>query len=166
MKQYTIYYVVGIKVGCTKSFTVRQIDLRKQFGPDIEIRVLETLPDYVGDQVAGDKEWEWADRLGYWRGAHYSTNSWNHSMTPEARERHRTNPWGSVTQSPEERTERARKRWKNWTPEMRSERNKIVSSSPRQPQKLQVECPHCGKVGQARTMKRWHFDNCRSVRAN
>lgn len=23
------------------------------------------------------------------------------------------------------------------------------------------ECPHCGKEGQYRAMKRWHFDNCR-----
>lgn len=24
-------------------------------------------------------------------------------------------------------------------------------------------CPHCGKVGQYRAMKRWHFDNCKSL---
>lgn len=24
-----------------------------------------------------------------------------------------------------------------------------------------VECPHCGKVGGANTMHRWHFDNCK-----
>lgn len=25
-----------------------------------------------------------------------------------------------------------------------------------------VECPHCGKVGQRWAMGRWHFDNCRA----
>jgi hypothetical protein len=25
-----------------------------------------------------------------------------------------------------------------------------------------VDCPHCGKSGQYRAMKRWHFDNCKS----
>ena len=29
------------------------------------------------------------------------------------------------------------------------------------PSKIQVECPHCGKVGGGGTMKMWHFDNCR-----
>lgn len=26
---------------------------------------------------------------------------------------------------------------------------------------IKVECPHCGKQGQNRVMKRWHFDNCK-----
>lgn len=25
----------------------------------------------------------------------------------------------------------------------------------------QAACPHCGKLGQYRAMKRWHFDNCK-----
>lgn len=25
------------------------------------------------------------------------------------------------------------------------------------------ECPHCGKIGQYRAMKRWHFDNCKHL---
>jgi hypothetical protein len=25
-----------------------------------------------------------------------------------------------------------------------------------------ASCPHCGKVGQYRAMKRWHFDNCKA----
>ena len=24
-----------------------------------------------------------------------------------------------------------------------------------------VQCPHCGKIGTLRPMKRWHFDNCK-----
>lgn len=26
-----------------------------------------------------------------------------------------------------------------------------------------VTCPHCGKVGGAGVMARWHFDNCRTI---
>lgn len=25
-----------------------------------------------------------------------------------------------------------------------------------------VTCPHCGKIGQEKVMKRWHFDNCKN----
>lgn len=27
---------------------------------------------------------------------------------------------------------------------------------------MKVSCPHCGKTGQLRVMKRWHFDKCKS----
>jgi hypothetical protein len=27
----------------------------------------------------------------------------------------------------------------------------------------QVSCPHCGKVGAAHIMQRWHFSNCDSL---
>lgn len=26
---------------------------------------------------------------------------------------------------------------------------------------IQVECPHCGRVGQKIAMQRWHFSNCK-----
>lgn len=29
------------------------------------------------------------------------------------------------------------------------------------PQFLEVTCPYCGKLGQTRAMKRWHFSNCK-----
>tara|TARA_R110000822_G_scaffold262748_1_gene387106 strand:+ start:128 stop:703 length:576 start_codon:yes stop_codon:yes gene_type:complete len=28
----------------------------------------------------------------------------------------------------------------------------------------QIRCPHCEKEGGANTMKRWHFDNCKSLK--
>ena len=30
----------------------------------------------------------------------------------------------------------------------------------------QAECPECGKIGQYRAMKRWHFDNCHKPNDN
>lgn len=32
------------------------------------------------------------------------------------------------------------------------------------PNKLQVTCPHCGKTGGAVNMKRYHFDNCKTLK--
>jgi len=32
------------------------------------------------------------------------------------------------------------------------------------PNKVQVECPHCGKIGGAVNMKRYHFDNCKTLK--
>jgi len=29
------------------------------------------------------------------------------------------------------------------------------------PRTLKVTCPHCGKIGDNNTMKRWHFDKCK-----
>jgi hypothetical protein len=29
------------------------------------------------------------------------------------------------------------------------------------PNGIQKTCPHCGKIGGGRIMKRWHFDNCK-----
>ena len=31
----------------------------------------------------------------------------------------------------------------------------------RNPNKIQITCPHCGKTGGAVNMRRWHFDNCK-----
>ena len=31
----------------------------------------------------------------------------------------------------------------------------------RNPNRLMVECPHCGKTGAKPGLKRWHFDNCK-----
>lgn len=28
--------------------------------------------------------------------------------------------------------------------------------------KIEYTCPHCGKLGQGNSMKRWHFDNCKN----
>lgn len=28
---------------------------------------------------------------------------------------------------------------------------------------INIQCPHCGKIGQSANMKRWHFDRCKSL---
>lgn len=31
------------------------------------------------------------------------------------------------------------------------------------PNSAKESCPHCGKCGQLRAMRRWHFDNCKQI---
>lgn len=38
----------------------------------------------------------------------------------------------------------------------------IINARPDHPNKVEVTCPHCGKVGAKMIMARWHFDNCKS----
>jgi hypothetical protein len=50
----------------------------------------------------------------------------------------------------------------------KSQKNKIVSEETKLKMKNThlnnpiIECPHCGKNGKGNSMKRWHFDNCKS----
>jgi general stress protein YciG len=75
---YTIYHIVGKKVGCTVNFEKR----KKQYQDGTRFDILEVLEDSVGPQFAGDREWFWADYFGYKKGSHY-TNTWNFKLTPE-----------------------------------------------------------------------------------
>ena len=42
-----------------------------------------------------------------------------------------------------------------------SKGGKISANRPDSPNKVQVTCPHCGKVGNKLPMARWHGDNCK-----
>lgn len=51
--------------------------------------------------------------------------------------------------------------FKNLTPEQRD-----TMSKQRSEMFERVKCPHCDKVGIKPNMKRWHFDNCKILKAN
>ena len=68
---HVIYCVIGKKVGCTKNLANRRHAYRRQYGHHVVIRILEVLYDKT-DQEAGDIEWQYADKLGYKRGVHYT----------------------------------------------------------------------------------------------
>jgi hypothetical protein len=68
---HTIYHVYGRKCGCTKNLRDRKQWYRSNWGFDPIIRILEELYDKT-DQEAGDIEWQYADKLGYRRGVHYT----------------------------------------------------------------------------------------------
>jgi hypothetical protein len=71
-EMFTIYHVVGIKVGCTKNFDRRKLQNEQRYSSSIQIEVLTELPLSIGDQVAGDIEHAWAEKLGYRKANHYT----------------------------------------------------------------------------------------------
>jgi hypothetical protein len=46
---YTIYHVLGIKVGCTTNLEKRTSQNKEKYGDSIKIEILETLEDSLGD---------------------------------------------------------------------------------------------------------------------
>jgi hypothetical protein len=58
---YTIYHVVGIKVGCTCNFDRRNIQNQERYGSNIVIEILDIVSESCGADFAGDVEWAWAD---------------------------------------------------------------------------------------------------------
>jgi len=60
-------------------------------------------------------------------------------------------------------SEESRKKMSN------SQKNKIVSEETKLKMRKAhlnnpiIECPHCGKNGKGNSMKRWHFENCKSI---
>lgn len=70
-----------------------------------------------------------------------------------------------------ERMSRKRKGQKPWNKGIKmrpkTEEDKIKISERRTGIKSpNVECPHCGKIGDVGNMKRWHFDNCKYLTNN
>jgi|ETNmetMinimDraft_33_1059910.scaffolds.fasta_scaffold67745_2 group I intron endonuclease len=52
---------------------------------------------------------------------------------------------------------------KRATPERKAEIAEMYSKKVTELNKVKVECPHCSKTGNVGNMKRWHFDNCKSI---
>jgi hypothetical protein len=69
---HIIYHIYGCKVGCTNNLARRISEYRRMGFSSEEIDILEELYDKT-DKEAGDIEWQWADRFGYKRGAHYTS---------------------------------------------------------------------------------------------
>ena len=69
MKKYYIYHISGVKVGVTTKIKHREYLYRKQ-GKNYKLEVLEVIESEDYEEI-GNREWEWADKLGYPRGTHY-----------------------------------------------------------------------------------------------
>jgi hypothetical protein len=63
---HTIYHIPGVKVGCTNDFVRRKSD----YPGGTVFEIIEILEDF-SDELAGDREFEWADYFGYTKGWHY-----------------------------------------------------------------------------------------------
>lgn len=72
MITHIIYEIPGRKVGCTKNIEHRMNRYLREEGIIPKFNIREELVDKT-DKEAGDIEWDWADKLGYRRGIHYTT---------------------------------------------------------------------------------------------
>jgi hypothetical protein len=189
---YTIYHVVGIKVGCTNDFDRRKIQNQERYGSSIEMEILDMVSDLCGDKFAGDVEWAWSDWFGYPRMNHYSQR-WSTVLTPQqlsdfGKRGASTANLGHMT-SEERQKHRVgfeHNAWYNGSEKQKADaakggkiavRNEATGFQTGVAGKAGIRsqvangihvsqktltCPHCFITGKWGPMKRWHFDNCRT----
>lgn len=139
MSLYIIYHMVGVKVGCTKEFDKRCEQNRALYG-DAEIVVLQEI---AGDIRAATKaEAKYARQFGYALNTPYD----------QAIQNQRDRARASVLS--------AKHNHKDPEHQKRAQAAATAASN------IRIGCPHCGLVGQARAMLRWHFENCRKKGTN
>jgi len=75
MKEYTIYHIPGIKVGCTADFKTRCNSNKRRYGQAIEIEILERFPEGILTLTEiSDLEWAHAANYGYALGQRYENS--------------------------------------------------------------------------------------------
>jgi hypothetical protein len=166
---YTIYHVVGIKVGCTIAPKRRFRQNRDLYGENIQIEILDELEN-CSAQFAGDREWEWADAFGYPRGYHY-TARWDVRISAEelsanGRKAALVSNLGHASSEVRGHSGIGFENnfWYNKSDKHKKDAikgSKIGASRGILGMQTTSECPHCGKTGQTAVMGRWHFDNCK-----
>jgi hypothetical protein len=142
---YRIYYVVGVKVGCT----VQTVEARCRYQNLWEgyvVEILEIIPLEFGAKFAGNQErfWQWYYRCEEKENTHYERN-WGTNLTPERRSEVARTTSGFATG--------AAGRASLASP-------KHTSKTGRTGMQTIVKCPYCPKEGRQMPMKRWHFNNC------
>jgi hypothetical protein len=118
------------KVGVTRDLDSRRRWYRKKLGFHPVLRILETLFDAT-DEQAGDREWWWADQLGYRRGVHF-TITLNASASP-----------GSLLHLPRPLHLAAARK-----------------GGLRGACAILGQCPHCGATANLLNLHRLHLDRC------
>lgn len=160
--KFTIYHIPGRKVGCTKNLVGREILENKLNGHDNYLLSAEVLEIVEGTpQQAGDREWYWADLLGYSRGCHYTVSMIGLKSVNEVHSKNRSGPYSKDARERAVRTLRLTNKGLG-NPQVHKDR--VASQRVRKYGVFtedRVSCPHCNKSGQPMAMKRWHFDNCK-----
>jgi len=151
-----IYHIPGIKIGATKQ---PQIRVKEQGFSEYEI--LETHTDVY---IASNREIELQKQYGYRVDAIPYWKTLN-APTPDGcrrggRTQGKINAKNGHAKKQFQKVasiggKTAHKKHAELYSNLGSKLGKIVS-------KIQVECPHCGKVGQRAAMHVWHFDKCRN----
>jgi uncharacterized Zn-finger protein len=184
---YTIYHVVGVKVGCTNQ-SVEDRCRQQGLWEGYTVEILEVIPIESGDRFAGDREWYWADHYRYDRGAHYMYN-WNNKVSLEERSEigkrsfekaitkgtHVTQLGLTGTQTGVAQKASAAsslhhsKSLDNKLKDGKTGRAGAFSQLAKGKHVTQlgktgfhqtVKCPYCPAQGGGGPMARWHFDNC------
>ena len=152
---YYIYYIPGIKIGCTQNLKRR---MKEHKNPDYI--VLETHTDI---QIASERERSLQKEYGL----KVDNISFIQSLNVPTKEGCIK---GGITQGNINKKNGHSKKqfqlnagvggktahlkhpklYSDWGKEL----GKMVS-------KIQVECPYCNKIGQRAIMYRWHFNNCK-----
>ncbi len=152
---YYIYYIEGVKIGCTKNPKRRM----KEQGYT-EYTILETHTDI---QIASERE----RLLQKEYGLKVDNIPYKQSLTVPTKEGCSK---GGITQGNiNKKNGHAKKQFQLNSsiggktahlkhPQLYSDWGKELGKSV---SKIQVECPHCNKIGQRAVMYRWHFNNCK-----
>ena len=139
MKNYYIYHIAGIKIGCTVNVPHR---MREQGFTEWEH--LETHTDIYeasNREIELQKEYGYpVDNVPYWQAVE------NRLSASSA---------GGIAS------------YKNGVSELRKtiyvNQGRLMGLANKGKKKThsRITCPHCNKEGGSNNMKRWHFDNCK-----
>lgn len=182
-----IYEISGRKVGCCKNLEDRMDLYEEVDGTRPKYSIVEVLYDTI-DQEAGDREWYWADKLGYPRDHLHYAKSISAMQERGRRGGAIAGPLSMAEKSPEERakwiakglarhreitTSVQRSEWSKhrlvtMTPEERSDAARaggLVGGHRTAELNLagcqqKGSCRYCGAVMSLAHLGRWHNNNC------
>ena len=181
--QFYIYHIIGRKVGCTTDLQRRKKQYLEDEGKIPIMLILEILQGKT-PQEAGNIEWEWADKLGYPRGNHYSVTYESFQkarsrMTAEQRLEYskKAGQRRIETMTPEQRLRGrrngGRQQMKKVSSIQQQERGRVgghkraenatkgqLSEWSRIAASYRGQCPHCGLETNLSNLHRYHCDNC------
>lgn len=174
--KFIIYHIPGVKVGCTTDIDSRvglSIKLNGRLNDYSSVEILEELENCT-EEYAGDREWYWADKLGYKRGLHYSKSRNSIKLAQVLGGRvtgklHKKNSTGVFDPTHRERitklggTATKDKQLGIFTPGSHKKHGEVAARNNTGSFKL-ITCPHCNKTGPLMSMKRHHFDRCKLKR--
>lgn len=139
---YHLYHIKGIKWGCTKNINQR---LRRQ---GYTISDLDRLILVGNIQLADTLEKELNKEYGYKNKSQSYINACKHAVIGG----NKTASLGKMSKIGKERGP-IQGKYNIESGKLKKIRDEQNFSK--------IVCPHCKKEGQARAMKRWHFDNCK-----
>jgi hypothetical protein len=143
-KTYYIYHIPGVKYGCTQNYPER---------PASQSEVYQLTEMHTDIMIASKREkdlniaadYPWSDTQYYYKMVEMGKTGAT-SQLKSGKHNFQNNHYHT---------------WNHHTSEHQANAGKIASTKPNHVSKLEVNCPHCQRVGGYAAMKRWHFSNCK-----